>query len=102
MIRRPPRSTLFPYTTLFRSSRKAIHERDVARPLLHDPLLAHDQAYHRQPRRVNLLRIIILPRRPPPAASSRRFRRGRLGAGVCPPPPASWVPCWGRPAPPPR
>src|SRR5256885_14139617 len=24
MIRRPPRSTLFPYTTLFRSTRKAI------------------------------------------------------------------------------
>src|SRR3712207_7718287 len=24
MIRRPPRSTLFPYTTLFRSSRKAV------------------------------------------------------------------------------
>src|SRR5258707_14800826 len=26
MIRRPPRSTLFPYTTLFRSVAKAIHE----------------------------------------------------------------------------
>src|SRR2546430_12115306 len=25
MIRRPPRSTLFPYTTLFRSGRAAIH-----------------------------------------------------------------------------
>src|SRR3712207_8692373 len=25
MIRRPPRSTLFPYTTLFRSSRKSEH-----------------------------------------------------------------------------
>src|SRR5256886_5981798 len=30
MIRRPPRSTLFPYTTLFRSpSRQERHERDV-------------------------------------------------------------------------
>src|SRR3712207_7421422 len=31
MIRRPPRSTLFPYTTLFRSARlaqDALHERD--------------------------------------------------------------------------
>src|SRR3989441_11318148 len=28
MIRRPPRSTLFPYTTLFRSVRWAIFERD--------------------------------------------------------------------------
>src|SRR2546427_9215095 len=26
MIRRPPRSTLFPYTTLFRSRRTAVHE----------------------------------------------------------------------------
>src|SRR5256885_4745193 len=30
MIRRPPRSTLFPYTTLFRSSRRQFqHERQV-------------------------------------------------------------------------
>src|SRR5258708_16264755 len=29
MIRRPPRSTLFPYTTLFRSPRQ--HRRDAAR-----------------------------------------------------------------------
>src|SRR3989442_11551485 len=28
MIRRPPRSTLFPYTTLFRSPRRADRERD--------------------------------------------------------------------------
>src|SRR2546430_6874263 len=38
MIRRPPRSTLFPYTTLFRS----LHGHDVARPVLlrdqHDPV----------------------------------------------------------------
>src|SRR3712207_8981822 len=30
MIRRPPRSTLFPYTTLFRSSRLMAEVRDVA------------------------------------------------------------------------
>src|SRR6266508_1042153 len=29
MIRRPPRSTLFPYTTLFRSSPLVVHVRDV-------------------------------------------------------------------------
>src|SRR5689334_24763514 len=28
MIRRPPRSTLFPYTTLFRSTKPAISERE--------------------------------------------------------------------------
>src|SRR3712207_8448680 len=37
MIRRPPRSTLFPYTTLFRSSEGEIAE---ARGLLLDDLLA--------------------------------------------------------------
>src|SRR5260221_7426192 len=30
MIRRPPRSTLFPYTTLFRSQRPGVQQRDVA------------------------------------------------------------------------
>src|SRR2546430_4430641 len=33
MIRRPPRSTLFPYTTLFRSAdRPALHHRPVPHP----------------------------------------------------------------------
>src|SRR2546426_8515657 len=30
MIRRPPRSTLFPYTTLFRSNRHAIADEDLS------------------------------------------------------------------------
>src|SRR3712207_8097121 len=29
MIRRPPSSTLFPYTTLFRSRRREVEQRDV-------------------------------------------------------------------------
>src|SRR5258707_5570524 len=32
MIRRPPRSTLFPYTTLFRSRQARRHQRDRVRP----------------------------------------------------------------------
>src|SRR3712207_8730882 len=39
MIRRPPRSTLFPYTTLFRSRhrrRRPAHQLDLARPRLGD------------------------------------------------------------------
>src|SRR3712207_8179431 len=37
MIRRPPRSTLFPYTTLFRSERHRHHEPErVADPEEHD------------------------------------------------------------------
>src|SRR5688572_31710224 len=32
MIRRPPRSTLFPYTTLFRSNVRAAHHGSLAAP----------------------------------------------------------------------
>src|SRR3712207_8933116 len=36
MIRRPPRSTLFPYTTLFRSQDRAVvHDADGDQPALH-------------------------------------------------------------------
>src|SRR2546426_8541118 len=38
MIRRPPRSTLFPYTTLFRSRRELEHAADQ-----HDPPTRHIQ-----------------------------------------------------------
>src|SRR5256885_4318028 len=40
MIRRPPRSTLFPYTTLFRSDRSPL-------PLLPSPAHPRDAALHR-------------------------------------------------------
>src|SRR2546430_13488834 len=38
MIRRPPRSTLFPYTTLFRSHPQVLHEERHPVPLLLDEL----------------------------------------------------------------
>src|SRR2546426_5642500 len=41
MIRRPPRSTLFPYTTLFRSLDEALHE----------PALHYDDHRHRRQER---------------------------------------------------
>src|SRR3712207_7218125 len=41
MIRRPPRSTLFPYTTLFRSAGHRVH--DPEPPPLHPPV-PHGQA----------------------------------------------------------
>src|SRR3712207_9001100 len=41
MIRRPPRSTLFPYTTLFRSRRDEVAGRDVDEV---EPVLAGDRA----------------------------------------------------------
>src|SRR5688572_1957292 len=47
MIRRPPRSTLFPYTTLFRSIPREIpylidlvHDRETGRKMLHDRIIA--------------------------------------------------------------
>src|SRR3712207_7625262 len=44
MIRRPPRSTLFPYTTLFRSNRFAIR---LAREITRRPkVLVHNHNYH--------------------------------------------------------
>src|SRR3712207_6898917 len=38
MIRRPPRSTLFPYTTLFRSLQSRLHRFDSGRRLSHSTL----------------------------------------------------------------
>src|SRR3712207_8429755 len=46
MIRRPPRSTLFPYTTLFRSARPHLRAREGhggRRPAAADRLVEHEQ-----------------------------------------------------------
>src|SRR2546427_8144332 len=52
MIRRPPRSTLFPYTTLFRSRRRAAaHPRLPARAPAADEDRAHAARRPRRPRR---------------------------------------------------
>src|SRR3712207_7116315 len=48
MIRRPPRSTLFPYTTLFRSLTRAASAESIARRLrrtLNDPHLDYAACY---------------------------------------------------------
>src|SRR5437773_7711560 len=39
MIRRPPRSTLFPYTTLFRSRPRSVHGNERNPQLVPEPLL---------------------------------------------------------------
>src|SRR5438477_4695159 len=44
MIRRPPRSTLFPYTTLFRSHR---YPKDMSRWLPDTPMRRHHYLYAR-------------------------------------------------------
>src|SRR2546430_11095570 len=55
MIRRPPRSTLFPYTTLFRSPPCSTREADPQLPSGHCPesetlASSHDQEDHRSPK----------------------------------------------------
>src|SRR3989442_3921314 len=54
MIRRPPRSTLFPYTTLFRSPRDHTQRPDHARLWLHERAVGGGRqaaARHRDPER---------------------------------------------------
>src|SRR2546427_5232596 len=75
MIRRPPRSTLFPYTTLFRSPVRGRGGGGGARP--------------RPPRGADLHTAACAPHRPPePRLHLRGFVDGRHGraAGVAPPP----------------
>src|SRR3989441_12852049 len=83
MIRRPPRSTLFPYTTLFRS-RRADRLRDARRPARPAHLAAGGAAAPRRQR--SLLRLRPLPSSPPVPLSTT-WRGGtktkrRRGQGV--------------------
>src|SRR3712207_8765942 len=64
MIRRPPRSTLFPYTTLFRSERRIVSE---LRPVLHMEVLlkvsfeiARDLKTEKKGIPKDLLRMMVL------------------------------------------
>src|SRR3712207_7922581 len=54
MIRRPPRSTLFPYTTLFRSD-EMLPMTVVNRPILETPILREVRSNHRSPAGVHLV-----------------------------------------------
>src|SRR2546429_8038728 len=78
MIRRPPRSTLFPYTTLFRSVRLERGRRRAARHRVGSP------GRPDQPREFSRLRAVLRL-----AAAARRQLGGRLpreGGGRGPPP----------------
>src|SRR3989442_10554486 len=70
MIRRPPRSTLFPYTTLFRSERVRHGQAPLA-----TPVLAQDQTQvvTRQARSTT-----VLPAVPPEDGRGRRWVAGIL------------------------
>src|SRR3712207_8811187 len=52
MIRRPPRSTLFPYTTLFRSLHLLHRDRASEQLVLGEPDRAHAAAAERRPQAI--------------------------------------------------
>src|SRR2546430_366712 len=60
MIRRPPRSTLFPYTTLFRSVYAALHRSDVRRLLRDGDAEAADALAEALVRRPRLGRVWLV------------------------------------------
>src|SRR5258705_2078128 len=66
MIRRPPRSTLFPYTTLFRSLLGLILQLSA-----HDDLKQRDAGFGRQV--FHLLRLVLIDRK------STRLNSSHLG-----------------------
>src|SRR3989440_10779879 len=86
MIRRPPRSTLFPYTTLFRSRARAAHVRRVRAPA-HDGGAPGPRLHAADAARVAVGRL-RLPRaaddRRPRAPPAREAGTGSEGAGVHP------------------
>src|SRR3989442_8801110 len=49
MIRRPPRSTLFPYTTLFRSPSVIHHPNTPSQPVQQQPTTSHNLYNNNQP-----------------------------------------------------
>src|SRR3712207_9453111 len=68
MIRRPPRSTLFPYTTLFRSRVRQLYAQESAGLLEALVVLSHLQDLQRPP--------VLVPVRPDPLESSRAVVEG--------------------------
>src|SRR2546425_250985 len=104
MIRRPPRSTLFPYTTLFRSAHPPPHHLHHRRPAAHHDAAAPAHHHHRDaaaaphdhpPPRVDHLAHPpphhLHHRRPPPhhdpAAPAHHHPRAAARAPLPPPPP---------------
>src|SRR5439155_8969736 len=59
MIRRPPRSTLFPYTTLFRSQLGATGPREPPQPRLLGPATVRGGSRDRKSTRLNSSHVAI-------------------------------------------
>src|SRR3712207_9417285 len=78
MIRRPPRSTLFPYTTLFRSSAAVLR------------FLLRKRLHRARARGESLRRVLVVGHELAVIGITRQLRREGLpgvgGGGACPPP----------------
>src|SRR2546430_8895397 len=100
MIRRPPRSTLFPYTTLFRSLSELMQATELPKPTLHRALALFEEAgfLAREPggrayiigERLSRFALDVL--RSDGAAAERPtiLRRGGSAIRAAPQPPAPW------------
>src|SRR2546422_11547359 len=83
MIRRPPRSTLFPYTTLFRSQR-AVHEKEPRDRGRHRARRPRGRLEERQPENRVLGDVAVLERddlAPEAARHQFRLRPGAVEIG---------------------
>src|SRR2546427_2450989 len=89
MIRRPPRSTLFPYTTLFRS-RLELRRRELERERQQQPLrgraVARELVHHRLVQHALVRRVLIYDRDPGVSLEEEvgveDLKQGRQGPGV--------------------
>src|SRR2546430_15857975 len=76
MIRRPPRSTLFPYTTLFRSN---VVEADMQRPKVKDADFIGKEAHvrHRNEEPAAILSTLTVDDNTSPSNGTKRYMLGR-------------------------
>src|SRR2546430_5642790 len=94
MIRRPPRSTLFPYTTLFRSvlttevipwARGAVREVDVARRLMHYAVTQRSEEHTSELQsQSNLVcRLLLEKKKTPLSAHTQRMYEAHMRHTLC-------------------
>src|SRR6267378_2927565 len=87
MIRRPPRSTLFPYTTLFRSRWPQPLRRRAARPSVDCPRAARSEEHtsELQSRRDLVCRLLLEKKKKPSTCSGRASDETSAGSFLRPP-----------------
>src|SRR3712207_8313297 len=82
MIRRPPRSTLFPYTTLFRSGRRGHRLKEAAvRIIAFEMRRIHDD-FVDEPRRPQLEHRPVVPGLSPPPGDRKSTRLNSSHANI--------------------